>query len=322
MSFVNIERRRVPWHQGKLLENAEIAARYTSAIDAMHAADLDWDVERVPLYAINDAAPFRVYEKVDDAFGVQRSTDGKVLGVVGSRYRTISNRQLAAATDAIVSTGAGELAGMGEAADGRRVWTAIKLNRDVGLPGHDSEDSEGWLIGQTSHDGSAVLSFQNMVVRLICTNGMKGIVSSNHITVRHTKNWEFKLSHAMRVLRSSDDYFEQYQRIMYRLVETKVPVDQQLNDLVVRLLPIRNPETITIRQQDTIERRRESLRTVIRQTRTIPVFRDTGWGWVNAVAEWDQWHPETQKRRRKPAMDRLLEGNGNYVERARNLVLV
>jgi phage/plasmid-like protein (TIGR03299 family) len=308
---------------GSYARLAENMPFYGSTVEAMHDLELDWNVERVPLYAVHQVEHFKTYEKVSDAYGVQRDSDGKVLGVVGSRYQTIPNQALAEATDTLIGAAGAELSGMGETHEGRRVFTVVKLDRQIVVP-HLPDDIQGaFLMGTTSHDGSAMLTFRILVYRWACTNGLIGLSHehTNSVSVRHTASWEFKLDHALGVMATVNEYLDAHERIMHRLIDRKIQFGE-FDRLIEQLLPMPANAAESQRIVDRVVNRRESLRDLYIRSDNIDDTRGTGWGFVNAVAEWDQWSDEAQKRRRSTPMERLVVPSGvNYVERARDLVL-
>ena len=78
-----------PWHGlGTKLD------RPATAKEAMVAAKLDWEVTKMPLFVHGDGKPTKIYNK----YGVVRKDlcDGKdcrVLGVVGSQYTPLQNKE-------------------------------------------------------------------------------------------------------------------------------------------------------------------------------------------------------------------------------------
>jgi hypothetical protein len=74
----------VPWHSlGRHLKNPATAA------EAMEAARLDYKVVKRPLKAIIHA---KHYADVPNAFATVRTDTNVVLGVVGSRYQPVQNK--------------------------------------------------------------------------------------------------------------------------------------------------------------------------------------------------------------------------------------
>ncbi|MDR1584201.1 MAG: DUF932 domain-containing protein, partial [Prevotellaceae bacterium] len=84
----------VPWHGiGSVLDGV------LTSEDAIREAKLDWQVEQAPVYsAHNWAAPIPGY------MANVRSDTGKVLGIVGEKYRVAQNRDVFAFADELIGT--------------------------------------------------------------------------------------------------------------------------------------------------------------------------------------------------------------------------
>ena len=87
----------VPWHQlGRCLDKPATAA------EAMGAANLDYTVVKKPLKAIIHN---RHFADVPNAFATVRTDTNVVLGVVGSRYEPVQNRDAFSFFDPVGSEG-------------------------------------------------------------------------------------------------------------------------------------------------------------------------------------------------------------------------
>src|SRR5688500_6929512 len=76
--------RTMPWAQlGTVIDKP------VSPAEALVLAGLDWGVELAPLMTRFNGEVI----DVPDRYAVLRDTDGKVLGNVGSKYETFSNRE-------------------------------------------------------------------------------------------------------------------------------------------------------------------------------------------------------------------------------------
>ena len=88
---------QVPWHQlGRKLDKPATAA------EAMEAANLDYTVVKKPLKAIIHN---KHYADVPNAFATVRTDTNVVLGVVGSRYEPVQNRDAFSFFDPLVDRG-------------------------------------------------------------------------------------------------------------------------------------------------------------------------------------------------------------------------
>ena len=100
----------VPWHKlGTRLDNP------ATAEEAIHAAGLDYQAELTPLTTIDDLP-------VPTRMGVVRSDTREIIGVVGTSYRPVQNRECFGFLDAVVSDGRLRYHTAGALGKGERVW--------------------------------------------------------------------------------------------------------------------------------------------------------------------------------------------------------
>ena len=306
--------RTVPWGVAKYVASSEALQRAANARQAMIAAGLDWEVDLHDVYLANQT-------QVKDHYAVVRLDTMSPLGIVGKRYVPVQNRRLAEYTDTLVTASGGSGVGMGEIKGGRKVFTVVQLN-DIRPAGMPDETLGSFLVNSNSHDGSSVLYSTVVNVRWACLNGLIALVEMPHtVKVRHTGNVEMRMKEAQRILAGASAYLTEQVDLMEELLGINIQVrGTQALELVDELIPI--PDEGPARQ--TQQARQDALMALWLNSDNLNDVRGTGWGFVNAVAEWDQWDPAAVRRRRLDPMERLL-GSGSTVgeltRRARDLVL-
>jgi phage/plasmid-like protein (TIGR03299 family) len=133
--------RQVPWHGlGKVLDYAPDSEQ------ALIQAGLLWGVEKRELFLGNG-------QRVPDTFANVRMTDNKVLGIVGSQYRIIQNREAFMWTDSLMGEGA-VYETAGSLREGKRVWLCAKLPEPINLVG---DQTDLYLMFTNSHDASSAV---------------------------------------------------------------------------------------------------------------------------------------------------------------------
>jgi hypothetical protein len=109
-----------PWHRlGAALDETDLY----DWPSASKKANLDWEVELVPLVAADTNA--QVAHRA-----VRRTSDSKVVGVVGPRYALLQNRDAFAWFQPFLDAREAALHTAGSLKSGSRVWVLAKLNRD------------------------------------------------------------------------------------------------------------------------------------------------------------------------------------------------
>src|SRR5262245_27493713 len=111
----------LPWHR---FGTAREAADLIDWQAASKKAGLDWEVELVPLVTADAQA--QVTHRA-----VRRTSDARVLGVVGRRYGPLQNRDAFAWFQPFLDAREAALHTAGSLKSGSRIWVLAKLNRDT-----------------------------------------------------------------------------------------------------------------------------------------------------------------------------------------------
>lgn len=181
----------VPWHGlGTRLD------RPATAAEAIQAANMDWQVVKVPLYAyVGKTAPVPAGK-----FGVVRNdqigTDEcKVLGVVGAEYEPLQNCDAFTFFDDIVGHNAAIYHTAGVLNDGRRVWILAKLPGEIRVANDDI--THKYLLLANSHDGSSAVQVKFTPVRVVCNNTLTyALRQGKTLRVAHCRNVRERLRQA------------------------------------------------------------------------------------------------------------------------------
>jgi phage/plasmid-like protein (TIGR03299 family) len=154
-----------PWHGlGKALQKPATAA------EAIAAAQLAWDVTKVPLH-IHQCGEFKGVPK---RYGIvradlfARNEPAPLLGIVGAAYTPLQNRDAFAWFDPIVGEQAAIYHTAGALGGGERVWILAKLPGDMQVIGDDI--AHKFLLLSNSHDGSSAVHVKFTPVRVVCQN--------------------------------------------------------------------------------------------------------------------------------------------------------
>jgi len=132
---------------------------------------------------------------------------------------------------------------------------------------------------------------------------------------------ELRLNEAHRVLAGATSYVQDTTDIMDELLHVQVGPTAQ-NIFINDLLPIPERTKDNVRAVRSAERRQDELREVLLRSDNLNDVRNTGWGFVNGVAEWNEWTGSHVRRRRLNPMERLLnDAQQSVVHQARDMVL-
>lgn len=186
-----------PWHDlGVILEDAPTIE------EGIKAAGLDWEVGLHPLAAQVNGSPL-TYEAVPGSATYRKDT-GAILGVVGTAYTPLQNKDAFNFFDPFLESGLATLETAGSLFDGKKVWVMAKINRpdEVIIPGTDDR-VESFVLLSNAHDGSSAVRVGFTPIRVVCNNTLtaaheigkklikvnhKGLVVQNLAALRDTMN--------------------------------------------------------------------------------------------------------------------------------------
>lgn len=306
--FNSRDNRQLPWAGGAaMLRDAGklLNVQSPSMRQALKAGGLDWTVELVPLYAPNlgDGDANVLAPKM----GVQRSSDGAVVGVVGDRYSPVQNRQLAEFTDMLIGTGKGSLAGMGEGYGGSKVYTVTKMDQELAIPGMPDEGIGGFLVAHNSHDGSTAMTVTVVGIRWACTNGLISTVPgvAHTVKVRHSGNMERKMVEANRVMAQATGYLHKMETFIPEMLS--IPVSNvRAAEIVEEMVPVPQATGDNKRAVENALRTQRDILANWKSSDNLNDIRNTAWGFHNAVVEWDQHTTRSKRKRKLQPMERFM----------------
>jgi len=147
----------VPWHGlGMPLEDTPTIE------DAIIYAGLDWDVSRIQL--VMEGTDIQV-----PAFANVRSTDRKVLGVVGPSYRPLQNLDAFQWFQPYLDSGDVALETAGSLRDGRHIWILARIKQDP-IEIVKNDPVAAYILLSNSHNGTASIRAGFSAIRAVCMN--------------------------------------------------------------------------------------------------------------------------------------------------------
>jgi phage/plasmid-like protein (TIGR03299 family) len=265
----------LPWHRlGTALDEADIY----DWPSASRKAGLNWEVELVPLVAADTQA--QVAHRA-----VRRTSDSKVLGVVGPRYAPLQNRDAFGWFRPFLDAREAALHTAGSLKSGSRIWVLAKLNRDP-LVIAEGDEVEKYLLLSHGHDGSLAVRCGFTPIRVVCANTLAlahGSDASKLIRVRHTESVLENLANVREVMDLANAEFEATTE-QYRRLARKSVNQADLRKYVKRVLKIESEEDISARSRNIVE---EIVRLAeAGRGNDLPSVRGTLWTAYNGVSEW------------------------------------
>jgi len=256
----------------------------TSA-EAIKEAGLDWDVTLKPIQIadpISYAPLATVQQPIKTHKAVVRNSDNNILGIVGSQYQPVQNRDAFKFMDSLVDDGSMRYHTVGNLKDGKRVWLLGQTGSYDVVPG---DQVDKFLFLWNSHDGSSSLKCMFTTIRVVCQNAVRSAFrnATERIQLRHTRNIDAGLLDAKEILGTSKESFEGFERFSKILAGKQINT-ALLNEFALEMFP-EPPKDVNMPSR---EKARDELTRLFEegQGNTLPGVKGSAWAAFNAVTEY------------------------------------
>ena len=255
------------------------------------SANLDYTVVKKPLQAVINGKR-RI--DVPDYFATVRTDTQEALGIVGSRYSPVQNREAFSFFDSLVGNDEAIYETAGVLNRGERIWIMARLPGYIKLLGKDIVSK--YLLLYNSHDGSSMIRAKLTPIRVVCNNTLSVALSGmeQEVRIKHTPAALEKIEEAHKLLGLSNSVYDLLESIFKRMSLTKVS-DKQLLRYVEALIPD-NPESDSKIRTENIRRTILNLHEVVEDAKVI---RGTAFGAYNAVTEYTDHMTATKDPNRR-----------------------
>lgn len=181
-----------------------------SGEDALRAADIDWAIEARPMSDFVDAP------NGDQYHASFRSTDGRIVGINGSRYHVIQNDVLAELGDAVRSVRPDAYYEFGGQKDGgSTTFLGLGFSDPLDLGNGDLVARQ--LIIGTGHNGGSLFS-SGLYHRFHCTNQWTSLGGKNRLfSIRHTASSEQRIAQAHYILQAAVAQWDKWDQFLLDL---------------------------------------------------------------------------------------------------------
>jgi len=297
-----------PWHGlGTEIDDA------TNFWDAFKLAGLDWEVETEPLYRMGAAGQV-VGEQVKAQAAV-RTSDDKVLGVVGPRWTPLQNRDAFKVFEPLIDSGDMRLHTAGSLRGGERVWVLCQLGLENTEIVKNDEIAKFALLSN-GHDGKLAVHFGFTPIRVVCANTesmARSSTASNLIRVRHHRFVKNNVEKLRDIMNLANQEFEATAE-QYRFLASKQINATDLHKYVKIVLDVHQQEEdeLSTRTKNIIGKVEEFF--LLGKGNDLPGVNGTYWAAYNGVTEYLNYEKGRTSENR---MDSLWFGqNGNLSQKA------
>ena len=261
-----------PWHGlGVELEQP------TTAAEAIEAAQMGWEVNKVPVQLPDGA-------EIPGHYATVRGDTGVPLGVVGEQYQPIQNKEAFSFFDSVVGDGQAIYHTAGSLGQGERVWILAKLPEIIRITVEDVV--EEFLLLTNSHDGWSSLRMFYTPVRVVCQNTLNMAldgVARKGIAIRHSGDIRNKIGEAQRALGLAVEFYSEFASVAALCRERELAM-KELDAYLRGVVPDPKDGKVSTRAQNVRQEMTRLFETG--KGNTLPGVRGTLWAAVNAVAEY------------------------------------
>jgi len=320
--------REAGWHGlGQVVEE-ELTAQ-----SAIEKAMLDWTVELHPLQSVVVTDTGVEIVDVKDKFATIRKHPLKdtrdALGVVGTRYTPIQNKEVFNFLDALVDSGSSyETAGSIDG--GKKIFITMRMPNGILVGGKDKSDM--YIFATTSHDGSFSLSVALTAVRVVCQNTwrMARRASQYKHTIRHTANSNKSIAEARDVMQLSFEYGGFLQEQADKLTKTTV-TNGDVDEFLSKLFPIptdiakamgkRPLEKNELKVITMLDTKKDTIKNLYHNSPGQQMLDNNAWRLFNSVTEYADYYSTVRGSDTRRA-ERVVLAEGEVIkDRALDLLL-
>lgn len=174
-----------PWHG---LGN-NVSPDLTPA-EMMVAAGLDWTIEKKKVYLGDNT-------EIPGKFALARSSDGKVLDIVGTTYKVTQNAEVFEFFNDFVLAGDMKMEVAGSLHGGKYIWALARVGSDFAIgKGSGADEIKTFLLFSNPH----VYGYSRIVkwtaVRVVCWNTLNYALGAN-LSGKRTPGKSFSIPHSV-----------------------------------------------------------------------------------------------------------------------------
>ena len=183
----------LPWHGLGKKVNSDLSPK-----EMLVEAGLDWGVEKKSLIYTTDVNGKFHTGSVPHKEALVRTSDGKLLDVVGSDWKPLQNEKAFEFFHDFVSAGDMEMHTAGSLDDGKRVWALAKVKDSFEVFKNDQVDQ--YLLLSNPHMYGYAIDVRMTPIRVVCNNTLTFALhgkSDRMVQVSHKRDFNPELVKAM-----------------------------------------------------------------------------------------------------------------------------
>lgn len=278
----------IAWHGlGQIVDKAMTAS------EAIQLANLDYEVGKTTIHAAIAGAPITVdslenMAKIQDKFATYRADTKVPLGIVGSRYEIVQNKDAFAFFDSIIDNGEAIFETAGVLGNGERIFVTAKLPEDMLVAG---EPCNKYIILTNSHDGTSSIIAGFTTVRIVCNNTLQAALKdlTNKVLIQHRTGAKDRLGEAYKVMNIASKYMTEVNEVFNQMARTPI-TDEALQKYIIDVM---QPEYKALKSKEEAEKISTRFKNQVTSiydfamshpTQQTDASRGTVWGAYNSIS--------------------------------------
>ena len=213
----------LPWHGLGSQVSDDI-----STDGMMEAAGLDWSVTKQPMYYMDDLGEMG---EVPGKSALVRSSDNKVMDIVGSDWNPVQNAEAFEFFREFVDSGDMKMHTAGSLKGGKMVWALAKVNDGFTIKTAQGEDSvESYLLFSNPHQYGKSIDVRFTPIRVVCNNTLTLSLNQNvdqYVRMGHQR--PFNAEDAMATLGMAHQKLETYKEAAEYLCQKSYTSEQMID---------------------------------------------------------------------------------------------
>ena len=230
------------WHN----KGVSLGRQFT-AVEAIEYANLDYEVQMVPLFTADGQVVDRCATIRTD---LPIKNPDRILGIVGTGYIPVQNRDAFSFFDEVVEQDLAIYTSAGVLGHGEKVFVVAKIPMDFYVK---QDKFETFVTLVSGHDGMNALRVFSTSVRVVCQNTLNmALKQTKHsVSLRHTRNVHNRLLEAPAILGLVDSKFRETQSLFQELANRPITVPL-FNQYVKELFPSENSNIRTLAHRESV----------------------------------------------------------------------
>lgn len=308
----------VPWHGlGKKVEKSLTWA------EAIVEAGLDWTVGKAEVeFTVKGAV-----QSFDGKSVTYREDTRQSLGIVGSGYTIVQNKQAGQVLDAVIGETGAHYHTAGYLGKGEKVWMLIKLPGVLRVVGDDVV--EKYLLCSNGHDGMMAFWILETPIRVVCQNTLMAAIGqkgSNAFREVHSADMTLDVKSIREKLGYAKEKFDVLEQAYQKMAKTTFKaagVREYFRDVILYPDPILGDGSLDgdDKASTRMKNRLNDLLSLYEGGKGTEIkgVKGTVWGAYNAVAEYADYF--NGKNNESRARSTLFGSGAQMKSRAFSLAL-